>query len=58
MSLITGETQCPFCRNTVRYYLIVPACAEERSAYVVSAWCACCKRLVRRLYDVRTGTLR
>ena len=36
----------------------VPACAEERSAYVVSAWCACCKRLVRRLYDVRTGTLR
>ena len=45
MSLITGETQCPFCRNTVRYYLIVPACAEGR-------------RLVRRLYDVRTGTLR
>ena len=37
MSLITGETQCPFCRNTVRYYLIVPVCAEGRSAYVVSA---------------------
>lgn len=54
MSLITGKTQCPFCRNAVRYYLIVPDCADERSIYVVSAWCAYCKRL----YDARTGTLR
>lgn len=58
MSLITGKTQCPFSRNAVRYYLIVPDCADERSIYVVSAWCAYCKRLVRRLYDARTGTLR
>ena len=63
MSLITGETQCPFCRNTVRYYLMcLPALRREApmwcrpGAPAAKGWCEGCT-MCARVYCVKISAI-